>query len=100
MTDNLQLKHPDTPLSAMAESVTFVAGVDTDAAIALADMQQSMLNISSSAVIMNAFEKAGTGLSGIDLSNEMTAQQSLTANMIDSTGQFKWMIRVVPILEF
>jgi len=32
--------------------------------------------------------------------NNITAQQSLAANAVDSTGQFKWMIRVIPFLEF
>ncbi|MBW6487557.1 conjugal transfer protein TraG N-terminal domain-containing protein [Sulfurimonas sp.] len=100
MLENLQLKNTDVDVSAMAESLTFVAGLESDAAVALSNMQKAMLNIASSAVVMNAFSKSGVGLSGIDLSNEMTAQQSLLQNMTDSTGQFKWMIRVVPVLEF
>lgn len=100
MQDNLQLKHRNINLTTMAQSMTFVAGLDSDAAVALSNMQNAMLNVATTAVTMNAFSKAGAGLSGIDLSNEMTAQQSLFANMTDSTGQFKWMIRVVPVLEF
>ena len=98
--DNLQKKNPQTHLDAMADSVAHLAGIESNASVASVAIQNAMMNVATTSTLINAIKKAGTGISGIDLSNAMAAQQSLAANMVDSTGQFKWMIKIVPVIEY
>ena len=98
--ENLKGKNPKININGLADSVARVAGIESATAIGATSIQNAMMNIATTGTILSTFEKAGTGLSGIDLSNSVAAKQSLFANMTDSTGQFKWMIKVVPVLEF
>lgn len=100
VTGNLEKKNPKINVAAMSDVIANIAGIETTAATGSVAISNAMMNIATTATLTKAFQNAGTGLSGIDLSNEMTAQQSLFANMTDSTGQFKWMIKVIPVLEF
>jgi hypothetical protein len=97
---NLQDKNPKIDVGAMANAISDIAGLESNASVGSVTITNAMLNIATTGTLLSAFEKAGAGLSGIDLSNSMAAKQSLFANMTDSTGQFKWMIRVIPVLEF
>ncbi|MFA6195365.1 MAG: conjugal transfer protein TraG N-terminal domain-containing protein [Sulfurimonas sp.] len=97
---NIQDKNPKIDVSAMANAMSGVAGLEANASVASTQITNAMLNIATTGTLLNTFEKAGAGLTGIDLSNSVAAKQSLFANMTDSTGQFKWMIRVIPVLEF
>ncbi|MDF1875625.1 conjugal transfer protein TraG N-terminal domain-containing protein [Sulfurimonas sp. SAG-AH-194-I05] len=100
LLDNLKSKHPNMKIESMASSIGYISGLESNASVALTSIQNAMMNIATSSTLVRTLEKAGTGLTGIDLSNSITAQESLASNMIDSTGGFKWMIRTIPFIEF
>lgn len=100
MTEQMKAKHPEIDISKMAHSTMVLSGKEVTAAEAMTKMQNARLKIATSATLTKAIEKAGAGLTGIELSNSITAQQSLYDGMTDNTGQFKWMIRVIPVVEY
>ncbi|MDQ7062548.1 MAG: hypothetical protein Q9M43_16095 [Sulfurimonas sp.] len=100
LTGDLKLKYPGVNLSGMADSMAAIAGIEAAAGAGLNKIANARMNIATTGALRNAMGKAGIGLTGIEASNAIVQQQTLFDGMTDNTGQFKWMIKVIPIIEY
>jgi len=98
--DNLKRKNPSFKIDDLAGSIASVAGLEGNASVAMTKIKEAKMNIATSGTLRKALERSGMGLSGIELSNAITSQQTLFDGMTDNTGQWRWMIKILPVVEF